>query len=317
MKDSQNEDAFKTIVLGASGFIGKKLIDRLGADSRVSFLAGGSRRDAKKEIGTKAHSLTLDYRDEESLTQSFAQFDIVFDARGAGNPGSSNRSIPEELQLIQDNARVIDACSNAGVKKYIFLSSGGAVYGKGQELLKETDDVNPITTYGLVKLTTEKLLHLYNQQTGLDYRIARLANPYGPGQRTKTGQGVIAAFIDRALSNSSIEMYGDGNVTRDFIYIDDAVDCLVDIAFYDGKQKIFNVGSGSGTTIGDLAQEIIRLTGSSSRISYNKGRSVDTEVNVLSMQRYFDEIGQKKFRLLNDGLMATIEYYKRETSLRD
>ena len=121
-------------------------------------------------------------------------------------------------------------CIRCGVKKVVFVSSGGTVYGKEVDCpLKEKTATNPISSYGVQKITIEKLLYLYRYMYGLDYRIIRLANPYGPYQRPNGVLGAVTTFTYKALKGDEITVYGDGSVVRDFIYIDDAIRAIMKI----------------------------------------------------------------------------------------
>ena len=127
----------------------------------------------------------------------------------------------------QSSLALFDICRNSGVKRIVFVSSGGTIYGPSAQIpISETAPTDPITAYGVGKLAIEKYLALYEHLFGLDYRILRVANPFGPFQIPLKNQGVIAALISRALKNEPIEIWGDGSVVRDYIYVDDVVAAL-------------------------------------------------------------------------------------------
>ena len=119
------------------------------------------------------------------------------------------------------------------MKKIIFISSGGTIYGEGKCPLSEEAPTNPITTYGIQKLTIEKIIYLYSYIHGIDYRIVRMANPYGPYQRPNGKLGAVTTFTYKALKNEMIEIYGDGTNVRDYIYIDDAIAAIINVAMKD------------------------------------------------------------------------------------
>ena len=143
-------------------------------------------------------------------------------------PSTSNQMIETELrENVLLTVKLLEACVNQGVKKIVFFSSGGTVYGKESACpLNEDTPTNPITSYGIQKITIEKLLYLYSYIYGIDYRIIRLANPYGPYQKPNGVLGAVTTFTYKAIKGEEIQVYGDGSVVRDFIYIEDAIRTL-------------------------------------------------------------------------------------------
>ena len=209
-------------------------------------------------------------------------------------------------------AKMLDACVKTGVQKVVFISSGGTVYGKeGACPLKEDMLTNPISSYGIQKITIEKLLYLYNYLHGLDYRIVRLANPYGPYQRPNGVLGAITTFTYKAINGDEIIVYGDGTVVRDFIYIDDAIRAIVNIAEGESEHKTFNVGCGYGTSIREVLEAIEKALGVEMNVRYVEGRKVDVPVNYLDISRYEQVYGEITRVSLQDGVVRTAEFLKR------
>lgn len=200
----------------------------------------------------------------------------------------------------------------SNVKKMIFISSGGTVYGKEVCCpLKEETPTYPISSYGLQKITIEKLLYLYHHMYNLDYRVVRLANPYGPYQRPNGILGAVTTFTYKALNNEEITVYGDGSVIRDFIYIDDAVEAIIKIATQNVEQKTFNLGCGYGTSIKQLLDIISSTLKLHLKIKYVEGRSVDVPVNYLDIQRYEKYFGTLNPISLEEGIKKTAEFMQK------
>jgi UDP-glucose 4-epimerase len=142
---------------------------------------------------------------------------------------------------------MLDVARASGVKRIVFSSSGGTVYGPPMTTpIPEDHPTNPSCSYGIVKLAIEKYLALYNNLCGLDYIVLRIANPYGERQRLVGGQGAVAAFLGRALRGEAIEIWGDGSVIRDYIYIGDVCDALIAAATCHSVQGVLSIGSGIG-----------------------------------------------------------------------
>ena len=208
---------------------------------------------------------------------------------------------------IEDNvvvtSKLLDACVKNKVKKVVFVSSGGTVYGIGNDIpYKEDSMTNPISAYGLQKLSIEKMLYLYRYTYGPDYAIIRLANPYGPFQNPNGVQGVVTTFTYNAVKNMELCVYGDGKVVRDYIYIDDAIEAIKKIALYDGEHKIFNVGSGIGTSINDVIGIIRNVLNEDVQVRYISGRKADVPISILDISRFKDTFGELVHTNLYDGI---------------
>jgi UDP-glucose 4-epimerase len=238
--------------------------------------------------------------------------DVVYHLASTVIPGNSNQDIGAELEAnVIVTCKLLDACVRQNVKKVVFISSGGAIYGKkGICPIKEDTVTYPITSYGVQKLTIEKLLYLYRYQEGLDYRIIRLANPYGPYQRPNGKLGVVTTFVYKALTSGRLEVYGDGSVVRDFIYIEDAVRGIQKIVDGENDIRVFNLGSGRGTSVNQVIDVIKKTVRSDLSVSYIAGRTTDVPMNYLDISRYERIFGTLNPIELEDGINLTAEFMK-------
>ena len=151
----------------------------------------------------------------------------------------------------------LNLARSAGVKRVVFLSSGGTVYGRSKQIpTAETEPTDPITAYGISKLAIEKYLALYEMHYGLDYRILRVANPFGAYQLPVKRQGLIAEAISRAMNREAVEIWGDGTMVRDFVFVDDVVNALEIAAVDRSEERVFNIGSGVGRSVRDVLTTI-------------------------------------------------------------
>lgn len=170
------------------------------------------------------------------------------------------------------------------LKKIIFISSGGTVYGIPEKLpITEEHDCNPISLYGIQKLTIENLFFYYHHQYGLNYQSIRLSNPYGPGQPAYSNQGVIANFLRKAILDEPIEIWGTGNVIRDFIYISDVLEACKACMNYSGNQTVFNIGSSQGASLIQIIGYIENILNKKVEIVFKEGRKQDVPANVLDI----------------------------------
>jgi UDP-glucose 4-epimerase len=191
----------------------------------------------------------------------------------------------------------------------IFISSGGAVYGEPKQIpISENHFTNPISHYGVGKLSIEKFLYVYGREVGLDYLILRLSNPYGPHQETKRGQGLIPKIIRSALSDKPLEVWGDGSSIRDFIYVEDAVDAICRALSYQGERRILNIGSGQGHSIIDLISEVESQLNLRIAVEFSPSRSLDVPINVLDVSVALSELEWSAKTGLREGLRKTIEW---------
>ncbi|MDE6128030.1 MAG: NAD-dependent epimerase/dehydratase family protein, partial [Lachnospiraceae bacterium] len=229
-------------------------------------------------------------------------------------PTNSNRNTAVEIEEnLVSTIRFLDACVAAEVPKVVFLSSGGTVYGKEHTgVCREEEEAFPITAYGVQKLGIEKILYLYQHMYGLDYRIVRLSNPYGPYQRPDGVQGAVTTFTWRALHGKPIEVYGDGSVVRDYIYIEDAIDGILRIAERQGSFRLYNLGSGTGHSLNEVLQVIAGVTDKMPQVIYRSNRSVDVPVNVLDISRFRQDFGCFEPIGLEEGIGRLVHFYEEE-----
>ena len=311
----------KVILLAAAGFIGTNLVKTLSRTEenkitvvdrdKAFFKAFEDMNASNVEMVVSDLSMDTDY---ESLVKGQ---DIVYHLISTTFPTNSNQHIAEELKAnVVLSANLFEACVHQKVKKVVFISSGGTVYGKESQCpLKEEMPTNPITSYGIQKVTIEKLLYLYFYMYGLDYRIIMLANPYGPYQRPNGILGAVTTFTYKALKGEEIYVYGDGSIIRDFIYIDDAVRGILKIVEGKDKHRTFNIGSGYGTSIKHVLDIISKVLDKDLIIQYSEARKVDVPINYLDINRYEAAYGKLNPITLEEGVKKTAEFMKRYYSL--
>jgi len=275
-------------VFGGGGFIGSNLCEALlahGHDVTV-FDKGKSRNlDNLKQNGA---ILSIgDFFNPEDVRRSLVNQDVVFHLLATTVPQTSNDDSSYDVETnVIGTLKFLDLARKAQIKKIIFASSGGTVYGIPQEIpIKENHPTDPTSSYGITKLTIEKYLHLYWVLYGLDYCVLRIANAYGEKQRPTITQGVIAAFLERALQNKEVSVWGDGSVIRDYIFVTDISNALLKALSYSGAMKIFNISSGQGHSLIDVIHVIESITKRPLQVKYTNGRSFDVPISVLDISR--------------------------------
>lgn len=304
----------KLALLGGAGFIGTNLAVHLSKTDEVTVI------DRDEQYFTTLRSLDLPisymaapFNLSADFDSQVAGQDVVYHLASTVIPGNSNQDIGAEIESnVIVTCKLLDACVRQNVSKVVFISSGGAIYGKkGTCPIKEDTVTYPITSYGVQKLAIEKLLYLYRYQMGLDYRIIRLANPYGPYQRPNGKLGVVTTFVYKALTSGRLEVYGDGSIVRDFIYIEDAVKGIQKIVDGENDVRVFNLGSGKGNSVNQVINAIKSTIRQDLSVEYIAGRATDVPVNYLDISRYEEIYGKLNPVDLEEGIKLTAAFMKK------
>jgi UDP-glucose 4-epimerase len=303
------------VVLGGGGFIGTNLCRRLAASGHRVRAFG--RRCLFPDDLQDVEWYHGDFSDAGSVAAAIQSFDIVFHLIHATMPLPANFDMAGDLQNnVVPSIALLDLCRRFAVKRVVFVSSGGTVYGCPQQIpTPETAPTTPICAYGISKLAIEKYLALYEYLHGLDYRVLRITNPFGPFQTAAKDQGVIAALISRGLSGRPMEIWGDGSVVRDFAFVEDVVDALQKAAMVEeGSERIFNIGSGQGRSLREVIAAIEHLLGTGLRIEWKPGRAIDVPVSVVAIERAREGLDWAPQTSFESGLEKTIEWGRRRLS---
>ncbi len=311
----------KILLLGAAGFIGTNLALALSKDKNNIITAVDSNINFFAPILHNIDNIKL----TETSICNDCDFDnilngqdVIYHLLSTNIPSTSNQHIPQELVAnVIFSAKLFESCVKNCIKKIIFISSGGAVYGKESACpLSEKTSTNPISSYGIQKITIEKLLYLYRYLYGIDYRIIRLANPYGPYQRPNGVLGAVTTFTYKALKKEDIIVYGDGSVIRDFIYIDDAIRGILQISEGNSDYRTFNLGCGYGTSIKALLNIISQALKMKLNVVYKDGRKSDVPVNYLDISRFESCYGKLNPISLEDGIKNTANFLIKNYKLK-
>ncbi len=307
------------LLLGGAGFIGTNLLIQLSGNplNRITVVDRESSFFTHiEELGlSNVKTVVSKLSADENYDALLVNQDVVYHLISTSMPTNSNQRIPEELKAnVLLSATILEACARQKVGKVAFISSGGTVYGKESSCpLSEETPTNPISSYGVQKITIEKLLYLYNYMYGLDYRIIRLANPYGPYQRPNGVLGAVTTFTWKAIHGEQIEVYGDGSVVRDFIFIDDAIRGILNIVDGNTREHVFNLGSGRGTSIRQVLETIEKVLNVKLNVKYSKARLVDVPVNYLDISRYEAAFGPLRPVQLAEGIQRTAAFMRSRT----
>lgn len=272
----------KYIVLGGNGFIGRNLCNYL-VDLGIEVASFD--REIAKDSDSSIHFIQGDFFEDEFLKYLVQEYDVIFHAISTINPGNSNDKYMNGYG--EDLVQTIKLCSwiKDTNKSMVFLSSGGTVYGN-QDMQPITEKMLPlpINHYGNIKLCIENALRIFHIQNTMNIRIARIANPFGPGQDYTKGVGFVDAVLKRTMEHKAVEVWGDGETIRDYIYINDVCYYLHRLAEYEGSEVIFNISSGKGLSQNQVIH-CIRELGLDVHVEYKATRSVDVRKMILDNQK--------------------------------
>ncbi len=304
----------RCLVLGGGGFIGSAVVDRLLLDKHAVRVF--ERPDVKpyRTFGPQEQVDWVggDLQNAQEVAEALQGVDTVFHLVSTTLPKNSNDDPIYDVQTnLVATLQLLQAMVASGVRRIVFISSGGTVYGAPRYMpIDESHPTEPQVSYGITKLAIEKYLVLYEATHGIKATILRVANPFGERQRIASAQGAVGVFLNQAMQGKTIEIWGDGSVTRDYIHISDVAEAFIKAAEYRGDKNVFNIGSGAGTSLNDLLATIESVLGAPVARQYLEGRPFDVKINVLDTSRAAAELGWVPQVSLSDGISRTIAWTK-------
>ncbi len=312
---SEDGEKTKILVMGGLGFMGSHLTRALlreGYRVRIFDKLYGSRNLLADIIGD-IEVEEGDVERPEDVLHSLKDIDVVIDFIHTTVPGASMNDPSYDVQTnVVAHAHWLSLLNKTRLRRIIYVSSGGTVYGipKGNPI-GEDHPTDPISSYGITKLAIEKYVAMYATIHGIAYRIVRPANVYGEGQHLHIGQGVVGVFLDRCLKGEPIEIWGDGTVSRDYIYVADLVQGILKLIDHRGDGRVFNVSSGVGHSLNDIIAIIRDALKIPVQVTYATARKFDVPLNVLDNSRLRSETGWRPETDIVDGMRLVCNYLQR------
>lgn len=280
------------LVFGATGFIGSRLVNDLISLNLYNIIVLVRKESDISRLKKNIGNIDIQYGNIEDygliekilLTKSI---NIVIHLSSSLIPSSNFSEYSTELnQIILPTIRLLPLFSKLNIK-LIFFSSGGSVYGISNKCkLSESENTFPINYYGQSKKILEDSILLENKISGLNYIIIRPSNPFGFGQNTNGRQGFIAVAIGNILNNKKITIWGDGNIIRDYISIDNLIEGVLKILLSSYKNQIFNLGSGIGYSLNEIVEILNEISGIKIKVVFEPKRSVDPPCIILDMTKF-------------------------------
>lgn len=307
----------RILVTGGAGFIGSHTVDALVASGagEVSVLDDLS-TGKLKQVNAKATLYQTDLRDAAAVASVVEKVkpEIIYHLAAQMDV---RRSVADPAFDAQVNLvgflNLIEAARRNGLKRVIFSSTGGAIYGEQDDFpCNEDHPKRPVSPYGVAKLATEAYLFFYKVEYGIDYLALRFGNVYGPRQDPHGEAGVVAIFCGRILDGEPVTIYGDGQQTRDYVFVGDVVRVVVAAGDSKASGLALNVGTGIETNVNDLYSTLAAIADFPTKAVHQAARPGEQKRSVISPARAQQTLGWAPQKKLADGLEDTFKYFKEQ-----
>jgi UDP-glucose 4-epimerase len=299
-----------TLVTGGAGFIGANLLRQLDGSHDVRVLDSLVRGSKDLLPADREVDLVVgDIRDPDAVKRAIDGVDLVIHLAAFGSVVESVTDPVENFEInVRGTFEMLRGAAGAGVERFVFASTGGAIMGDQEPPIDERSLPWPISPYGASKLCGEAYMHAFAGSFGIRPVALRFANVYGPYSAHK--KGVITRFIRAALAGGEFEIFGDGKASRDFLHVDDLCRGIIAAAGSDLSDEVLHLASANETTIDELARLILDLVGSEVEIVHRPKRPGEVERNFARADRAREVLGWEPQLSLRDGMMNTIEWFR-------
>ncbi len=303
----------KILVTGGAGFIGSNIVDELIEKKHQVVIIDNLATGNIKNVNKKAKFYEVSVCDKKKIDDIFKKekIDIVIHHAAQLDVRKSVEDPCFDADVnIKGALNILEACKNTKVKKIIFASSGGTIYGEcGTKAPDEKAFANPLSPYGVAKLSVEHYIKAYSALYGLKYTILRYANVYGPRQDVNGEAGVVAIFIGRMSQNKEFFIFGDGKQLRDYVYVKDVVSANIK-SLTKGTNEVINIGTQKTTSVTKLATELSKIIGYSNKPIFKPKRNGELFKSFLNISKAKKVLGWEPKVSIVEGLKNTVKYFK-------
>ena len=298
------------LLIGGNGFIGSHILDVLLKNNHSVKVFDKNSEKYRPPIENIEYFLS-DFNDKLALSEALTDVDCVIHALSTSIPSTSNKFPIQDIEgNLINTLNLLEIMVEKRINNIVFLSSGGTVYGVPEFLpVSELHQTNPICSYGIVKLSIEKYLHLYSNMYEINPTILRISNPFGPRQSHLGNQGFISTLLNNHLKGQYTKIFGDGSVIRDYIYISDVANVCYN-ATLSNKSGIFNVGSNSGYSLNDIIRISEDIIGEKILVKYIEKRSFDIPEIVLDTSKINLALNWQPTISIQDGILLYLNWLK-------
>jgi len=302
----------KILVTGGAGFIGSHVVDQFLTAGHDVIIVDSLITGRQGNLNPKARFYKIDIRDPQLIDIFKGERPEVVDHHAA--QVDVRKSVVDPMYDADVNIRgtlnLLECARQTGVRKVVYISSGGAAYGEPVYLpCDEKHPIDPLCPYGVTKHTVEHYLYLYRLLYGLDYAVLRYPNVYGPRQDPNGEAGVVAIFSGQMLAGKPVTIFGSGEQERDFVYVGDCARANLLISG-EGPTGIYNIGSGVGTTINQIYAELKQIIAYPHPANYGPAKPGETFKIYLDATKAGRELGWEQTVPLANGLAKTVDYFR-------
>lgn len=297
-------------IIGSNGFIGRHLTERLSAEKNTNLFLFG--KNDTSAFDSSIPYKKLDLENKAQLAADFRKIDFIYYLASETIPSTSweNPVMDIEKNLLPF-IHFTESIAQLSVKKIIFISSGGTVYGTTDHMVDEHSFTNPFSPYGIVKLTMEHFLNYFNVKYQLNFDIYRVSNVYGEGQNTGKGIGLINTFIEKIITEKKIYIFGDGKNVRNYLYVKDLAELMLTSLHRDvSVAEIYNTSSNATLTVNEIAEIMKNILPESFEIAYREARQSDNSAIHLDNSKIVRLNPDFRFTEIEEGILKTYQHIK-------
>jgi UDP-glucose 4-epimerase len=303
------------LITGGNGFIGSHLVDRLSAGNKHRVTVFDLYPRPYGDFPADARFIQGGLGDANTIRRMLVDQGIenVFHLAWTTIHETALKNPAGDIeQNLLPSVNLLEACLDAGIKRFVFLSSGGTVYGIPRSLpIYEDHPTQPISAYGITKLAVEKYVQMYSYLHGMDYVIFRPSVPYGPYQNPHRRQGAVSVFICQALKGKPVTIWGDGEIQRDYFYIDDLIQALTAaLDLPQGTNTVINLGGNGMYSLNQLLAAVEEAVKAKIQVRYEAARKFDVPKLQLSTQAAKELLNWQPRISLADGISRTLAWIK-------
>lgn len=305
----------RILVTGGAGFVGSHVVDRLIADGHAVDVLDNLTTGRRDRVHPDAHLHAWDLRDArlDAVFAAARPEAVVHIAAQAAVPRSVTDPLFDASVNVLGTIALLEACRRAGVRRALYTSTGGAGYGDTDVVpTPEDHPLRPASPYGVSKITAERYLECWAGLTGGGALTLRLANVYGPRQDPAGEAGVIAIFTSRLLAGEPCIVNGDGQQTRDYVYVGDVADAVARGVTSADVTGVVNIGTGAETTVNELHRRLARLAGVSRAAEHAPAKPGEQRRSVLDATRAKTLLEWSARTTLDEGLTQTVQWFRKE-----
>lgn len=309
----------KALVLGANGFIGSHLVDSLASRGHeVRAYGHFSSNEPRFDKSDNVEIFAGDYMNTSQLAEALQGIDYVFHFLSSTTPATAENDPVLDIDTnIRASVELFKLCVESNVKRVLFASSGGTIYGEGEGTGPngahlETDPTLPVSPYGIGKLAIENYLRYFRTKHGLESTTFRISNPYGERQPFMRKQGVIPIFLEKIYREEPITVLGDGSMVRDYIYVKDVAEMIASVFDKETLQEVYNLGSGEGASLNEIIEIAQQVVGKEALVERRPSPATFVHDVVLDVSRFTDDFQLPAHTNLVAGMKSTYQHIKSE-----